>query len=51
MFDEEESQKGIRQTDLKRVVDSGGNGVADLELQSGKQTVYTGATGGVCVNG
>jgi hypothetical protein len=28
-----------------RVVDSSGNGVADVELQVGKQTVYTGATG------
>jgi hypothetical protein len=27
-----------------RVVDESGNGVADLELQVGKQTVYTGAT-------
>jgi hypothetical protein len=26
-----------------RVVDSNGNGVADLELQVGKQVVYTGA--------
>jgi hypothetical protein len=28
-----------------RGVDESGNGVADLELQVGKQTVYTGATG------
>ena len=28
-----------------RVVDSGGNGVADVELQVGKQTVYIGAKG------
>jgi len=28
------------------VVDSSGNRVADVELQVGKQTVYTGATGG-----
>jgi hypothetical protein len=27
-----------------RVVDRNGNGVADVELQVGKQTVYTGAT-------
>jgi hypothetical protein len=27
------------------VVDSNGNGVADVELQVGKQTVYTGANG------
>ena len=30
-----------------RVVDTNGNGVADLELQVGKQTVYTGASGGL----
>jgi hypothetical protein len=45
MSDEEESQEGIRQTDLKRVVDSSGNDVADVELQVGKQTVFAGATG------
>jgi hypothetical protein len=28
-----------------RVVDERGNGVADVELQVGQQTVYTGATG------
>jgi hypothetical protein len=28
-----------------RVVDESGNGVADVELQVGKQVVYTGANG------
>jgi hypothetical protein len=28
-----------------RAVDSSGNGVADVELQVGKQTVYTGTNG------
>jgi hypothetical protein len=29
----------------ERVVDTSGDAVADVELQVGKQTVYTGATG------
>jgi hypothetical protein len=33
-----------------RVVDSSGNGVADVELQVGKQTVYIGASGGFAVS-
>jgi hypothetical protein len=38
-------KKRWRVTIAGRVVDSSGNGVADVELQVGKQTVYTGATG------
>ena len=30
---------------MGRVVDESGNGVADVELQVGKQVVYTGANG------